>query len=94
MLPPVVIPTTGNFDNSGWLQIRTQQLEPCQITNSEHFTQLSDIHNEGQLNIHSQRVFGEITHHLLFLTQLEKHIYFSDSWTLLTTLKCLKQQNI
>ena len=78
-LPPEFIPTMGTFDNTGLLKIRTPQLQPCQITNTEHFSQSSDVYSEGQLNIHSSRILGEIIKHLLFLTDLEKHIYFSES---------------
>ena len=70
---------TDTFDNTAWINTRLAQLQPCQITGTEHFSQSTDEYSEGRLIIHSSRILDEIVKHLLFLLPIERHIYLSES---------------
>ena len=84
MLFILVIPLFGNwilltFDNTAMIDPKPDQLQPCQIVGTEHFSQTTGDYSEGRLAVQSSQILQEIVTHLLFIIPVEKNIYFNDS---------------
>ena len=63
MLFILVINLSGNgilstFDNTAMINPKPDQLTPCQIISTEHFSQTKGDYSEGRLALHSSRIIN------------------------------------
>ena len=92
----LVIPLFENgilstFNNTAMIDPKPDQLQPCQIVGTDHFSKTTGEYTEGRLALHSSQILNEIVKHLLFILPVESHIFFSESQQQFTTFISLQQ---